>query len=149
MRAFSPALSPDRVTSAPAVQQRGALSELARATSPDGRTETDGTTSRRPAIETPVRTVPVATDRASRSSTSQPPPQRRPAESAPESATRLARAPFTVVGSGETMADVARRVYGRTDDVEALWRANRNIPNGPGSPLAPGTVLHIPAPPLR
>jgi hypothetical protein len=47
------------------------------------------------------------------------------------------------------MADVARRVYGSTDDMEALWRANRDIPKDPGSPLAPGSVVHTPAPPLR
>lgn len=62
---------------------------------------------------------------------------------------RLARAPFTVVGSGETIADVARRVYGAGGDAGALWRANRDVLKGPDSPVAPGTVLRTPAAPMR
>jgi nucleoid-associated protein YgaU len=79
---------------------------------------------------------------------SRPPTQER-AESAPNSIGRLARAPFTVVGSGETMADVARRVYGNADDLESLWRANRDVVSGSGAPLSPGMVLHTPAPRSR
>jgi nucleoid-associated protein YgaU len=58
---------------------------------------------------------------------------------------KLARAPFTIVGSGETITDVARRVYGTADDADMLWRANRDVVGEPGAPLAAGTVLRTPA----
>ena len=66
-----------------------------------------------------------------------------------ESEGKLARSPFTVVGAGETIADVARRVYGTPENAGALWRANRDVLQGLDSPVAPGTVLRTPAAPLR
>ncbi len=63
---------------------------------------------------------------------------------------RLARAPFTIVGAGETIADVARRIYGPgDDDVQWLRRANRDVLDGPGEALPPGTVLRTPARSMR
>ena len=62
---------------------------------------------------------------------------------------RLAHAPFTVVGSGESITDVARRVYGTADDASILWKANRDILTAPDAPIEPGTVLRTPAAPLR
>jgi hypothetical protein len=62
---------------------------------------------------------------------------------------RTNRTAFTVVGSNETIADVARRVYGNSEDAEALWRANRDVLPEPGSPLSPGMMLRTPAPALR
>ncbi len=58
---------------------------------------------------------------------------------------RLAHARFTIVGSGETITDVARRVYGSADGADMLWRANRDVVGAPGEPLSPGTVLRTPA----
>ena len=40
--------------------------------------------------------------------------------------------------------DVALRVYGTADDVDALWRANRDALPRPDSPLSPGTLLRTP-----
>lgn len=81
-------------------------------------------------------------------------PQRSPSSFAPGSGSR--RSPegrtspsFTVVARGETIADVARRIYGTTDDVSVLWRANRDILREPDARLVPGTVLHTPEAPLR
>jgi hypothetical protein len=141
--------SPDQVGSAPPVQRGGGRSKMAKANRPDVQTQADSTASRGRVIADPAPAVQVASNRAAHGGASPPPLQRLASQSAPESARRLARAPFTVVGSGETMADVARRVYGTADDVESLWRANRDIPREPGSALAPGTVLHTPAPPSR
>jgi hypothetical protein len=55
------------------------------------------------------------------------------------------RAAFTVVEPNETITDVALRVYGTTDDVEVLWRANRDTLPRRDSPLSPGTLLRTPA----
>jgi hypothetical protein len=76
-----------------------------------------------------------------------------PAEASAQAASasvRLARAPFTIVGEGETIADVARRVYGPgNDDVQWLRRANREVLGGPGEALSAGTVLRTPARSIR
>ncbi len=58
---------------------------------------------------------------------------------------RTPEAPFTMVEEGETLADVAARVYGSSDEVEALWRANRDLLKAVDQPLRPGAVLRTPA----
>ena len=55
-----------------------------------------------------------------------------------------ARGPFVRVREGETLADVARRVYGDGADAGALWRANRDVLDGPASPVRAGTRLRTP-----
>lgn len=130
------------------VRQAGARQPIGMLNSPDVPGEAGRIASRGRVNEAPVPAVRVTSARGSQRGTSRPSTQER-AESAPNSIGRLARAPFTVVGSGETMADVARRVYGNADDVESLWRANRDVVSGPGAPLSPGTVLHTPAPRSR
>ena len=50
----------------------------------------------------------------------------------------------TVVTAGESLADVAVRVYGSAEAAEALWRANRDLLAGRDAPLAPGTLLRTP-----
>jgi nucleoid-associated protein YgaU len=62
---------------------------------------------------------------------------------------KLAPAPFTIVGSGEALTDVARRIYGTADKAEWLWRANRDLVVEPGATVSPGTVLRTPARPGR
>ncbi len=51
---------------------------------------------------------------------------------------------FTVVESGESLADVAVRVYGSASGVESLWKANRDQLARPDTPLARGTLLRTP-----
>ena len=62
---------------------------------------------------------------------------RRPTPSGP-------RPPFTVVGPGETLIDVARRIYGSTDATQAIWKANRDQLERIDSTLARGTLLRTP-----
>jgi hypothetical protein len=54
------------------------------------------------------------------------------------------RSAFTLVREDETIADVALRIYGNTDEADALWRANRDAIPRKDSPLAPGTLLRTP-----
>ena len=46
---------------------------------------------------------------------------------------------------GETLEDVSIRVYGSSDQVETLWRANRDLLPHRNSPLNAGAVLRTPA----
>ena len=51
------------------------------------------------------------------------------------------RGPFTTVREGESLADVARRVYGRAGCVEVLWLANRDRLDRVDSPVTLGLDL--------
>jgi len=73
-------------------------------------------------------------------------PTRGPA-SAKKGRTDCAREPrsaFTVAKAGETIEDVARRIYGTIDESVALWRANRDTLPSRDSPLSPGMLLRTP-----
>jgi nucleoid-associated protein YgaU len=146
-RAISAGVSNIPVVSAAPVRQ-AATRQTAATLGPRELSRETGRGTSRGRVNEAAAAVRVASARASQAETPSAPAKGR-AESTPRSLGKLARAPFTVVGSGETMADVARRVYGHADDVESLWRANRDVAREPGSPLAPGTVLHTPAMPLR
>ncbi len=66
-------------------------------------------------------------------------PSRRPANPP------LVESPgFTHVAEGETLADVAMRLYGSQDAVPRLWMANRDIIPKRDAPLVAGTVLRAP-----
>ena len=54
------------------------------------------------------------------------------------------RSPFTEVGPGESLADVAARVYGTTASVPTIWKSNRDILAGQDAPLRAGMVLRTP-----
>ena len=54
------------------------------------------------------------------------------------------RGQFARTRLGETLADVARRVYGPGASVDALWRANRDILAAVDHPVEPGTLLRTP-----
>jgi hypothetical protein len=54
------------------------------------------------------------------------------------------RSAFTVVQRGETLRDVAVRVYGSADPLDSLWRANRDLLPRKDSPLIAGSVLRTP-----
>ncbi len=55
------------------------------------------------------------------------------------------RAAYTTVKDGEALEDVSARVYGSTDQVDIIWRANRDILPKRNTRLLPGTVLRTPA----
>jgi hypothetical protein len=66
-----------------------------------------------------------------------PPPNPKPNPPGP-------RPSFAIVGPGESLADVAARVYGSRDAAEALWKANRDQVERLDSPLPRGTLLRVP-----
>jgi hypothetical protein len=51
---------------------------------------------------------------------------------------------FTVAFEGETLRDVALRVYGSADEGEALWRLNRDLVGRRDAVLGAGTLLRTP-----
>ncbi|MGO9471686.1 MAG: hypothetical protein ACLQIB_15170 [Isosphaeraceae bacterium] len=51
---------------------------------------------------------------------------------------------FTVVKQGEAIGDVAVRIYGSSDALDALWRANRDLLPTKDTPLSQGTFLRTP-----
>jgi hypothetical protein len=51
---------------------------------------------------------------------------------------------FTLALEGETLRDVAIRVYGSADEAEALWRLNRDLVGKPDASLGAGTLLRTP-----
>lgn len=63
---------------------------------------------------------------------------------AAESAPRRPRGAFTHSREKESLVDVAIRVYGTADQVDLLWRANRDSLRTPDSPLDAGTLLRTP-----
>ncbi|MCA1684716.1 MAG: hypothetical protein LC745_01770, partial [Planctomycetia bacterium] len=54
------------------------------------------------------------------------------------------RGAFTRVRAGESLADVARRVYGADDALKTLWLANRDLLDRPDAPVTPGSILRTP-----
>ncbi len=64
------------------------------------------------------------------------------AESPPIS--RVPTTPLTAVHEGETLADVAERVYGSTRATHSLWQVNRDALDSDVQPLQAGMVLRTP-----
>jgi outer membrane biosynthesis protein TonB len=63
------------------------------------------------------------------------------------SRTRVVSAPwsaFTLVGDGESLDDVALRVYGTTEKSQWLWRANRDLIDRKDASLRAGMLLRTP-----
>jgi hypothetical protein len=54
------------------------------------------------------------------------------------------RSAFTAVKDGESLDDVAIRVYGTSDRADSLWRANRDLLPQRTSPIPAGAVLRTP-----
>jgi hypothetical protein len=96
-------------------------------------------------LEAPLPAIRVVSKREGPDRRSPPPSPPVSPAAARASGVKLARAPFTIAGAGETITDVARRVYGTAGDADMLWRANRDVVGDPGVPLSPGTVLRTPA----
>ena len=51
---------------------------------------------------------------------------------------------FATVSAGESLADVAQRVYGSADAVHKLWRANRDQLPDQATPPRTGMILRTP-----
>jgi hypothetical protein len=51
---------------------------------------------------------------------------------------------FTQALDGETLRDVARRVYGSSEEAESLWRLNRDLLRRKEGTLPAGTLLRTP-----
>jgi hypothetical protein len=51
---------------------------------------------------------------------------------------------FTEAYEGETLRDVASRVYGSPEEDEALWRLNRDLIGRRDDTLSAGTLLRTP-----
>lgn len=66
---------------------------------------------------------------------------RRPA---PVVVEREPRGAFTQARAGESLTDVANRVYGSADAAQTLWMANRDILDRADATLRPGTLLRTP-----
>ncbi len=72
-------------------------------------------------------------------------PEAKPASHAAGSAPGAGhRSAFTTVRDGETLEDVTLRVYGSSDQLDVLWRANRDLLPHRNSPLCAGAVLRTP-----
>ncbi len=54
------------------------------------------------------------------------------------------RSAFTQVAEGESLTDIALRVYGDSESVHSLWLANRDTLPNQDSPLRSGTLLRTP-----
>ena len=74
-------------------------------------------------------------------------PKEKPASHAvgPSPASTGHRSAFTTVKDGETLEDVTLRIYGSSDQLDLLWRANRDLLPRKDSPLSAGAVLRTPA----
>jgi hypothetical protein len=70
-----------------------------------------------------------------------PPVTKRASEPTPEFGPQQA---FTAVRQGESLRDVAIRVYGSVDELDSLWRANRDVLPRKDSALTAGSVLRTP-----
>lgn len=54
------------------------------------------------------------------------------------------RGAYTESRAGESLPDIALRVYGSAASAKSLWLANRDILDRPDAPLAAGTLLRTP-----
>lgn len=95
-------------------------------------------TPRTPAPEPAPTIAPVPV--AARPSSPIPTPPAPKAEARPGHAISA----FTEVAAGETLVDVATRVYGSAQMAHALWKANRDLIDQPTSNLARGMLLRTP-----
>lgn len=86
--------------------------------------------------------APVATGSAAPASRPQEKPPGHAAGTAPASIAH--RSAFTTVRDGETLEDVTMRIYGSSDQLDMLWRANRDLLPRRNSPLGAGAVLRTP-----
>ena len=86
----------------------------------------------------PVQTISV------RSPALHPTPPSHPVQSRQPLPSKLAQSTFTETQADERLVDVALRVYGTTEAVEKLWRANRDRLTSRDAPLIEGWLLRTP-----
>jgi hypothetical protein len=67
-----------------------------------------------------------------------------PATVDPPEPTATVHEAFTRANEGETLRDVAIRVYGSPDEADALWRLNRDLVRRRDETLNAGTLLRTP-----
>lgn len=87
----------------------------------------------RPATFAPVSRPPTV----SRATPSAPP-------RAPAASPRAPRSAFTQSVEGETLVDVAVRVYGSSESAQTLWMVNRDVIDDSQTVLVAGTLLRTP-----
>jgi hypothetical protein len=97
-----------------------------------------------PSPSTSIEFAPISPSKPPSPSTAAPKPLMSGGEVARTPRALPVRTPFTVVLSGETLADVATRVYGSSDSTRDLWKANRDQVARIDSVLARGMLLRTP-----
>ncbi|MGE3818388.1 MAG: hypothetical protein AB7I30_03060 [Isosphaeraceae bacterium] len=152
---------PDTVPTDPLVQGETADSPVeiveARPPVPEGEGEPAAVTPVEPPALSPIDAAPLPPwpDETNPTASSPSPPEAerltRPSPEPPRSSQvaadairREPRSAFTQVLAGESLADLAKRVYGSTDELEALWRANRDTLDHIESPIPEGAMLRTP-----
>jgi hypothetical protein len=116
-----------------------AITQDTKAPAPQGVSQPPVSKTSRP---TPLPAKEGATRTSAPGLAESPPVKKTPSEPAAESGPQQA---FTAVRQGESLRDVAIRVYGSADDLDSLWRANRDVLPRTDSPLTAGSVLRTPA----
>jgi hypothetical protein len=97
-----------------------------------------------PGPESAGPTIRTASQRASRADPDTVSPMAGAVPLTSTGSPRQPRRAVTAVAANETISDIARRVYGTTDAIDTLWRANRDTLPRRDSPLSPGTLLRTP-----
>ncbi len=99
-----------------------------------------------PAIPPPTPGVPLGEtpQAAAEKPVADGPRVARPESPRHDRSSRRLDSTFTRVADGETLADVARRVYGDSEAAGPLWKANRDQLDGPDGPLRAGMILRTP-----
>jgi len=99
-----------------------------------------------PAVPASQGPAPAAKKDAANSADPVRRPKEKPASRAasPSPASTGPRSAFTTVKDGETLEDVTIRIYGSSDQLDLLWRANRDLLPRKNSPLSAGAVLRTP-----
>jgi hypothetical protein len=102
-----------------------------------------------PAVSAPPsRTEPEPAVAVPPPATVEPAPVREPPKTTIPVAAESPHEPpsaFTTTREGESLGDVAVRVYGSAEKADTLWRANRDLLPHRDSPLIAGAVLRTPA----
>jgi hypothetical protein len=153
----------DRGTSSPKPSPPSIRREVSRPRGPESAAQTPTPT---PRLETKVVAAapakPILTPQAPPATPSRPSEERkstdpesrvvdlgnssrpRPRVPTPPKRATQPRGAFTVVEPGETLADVAERVYGSNRSAESHWKANRDQLATLESPLPKGALLRTP-----
>jgi len=100
-----------------------------------------------PDLPEPTAGIPLPTpERAVARSVAVPVPKarNRPASEVENVSRRRPTSAFTSIAPGETLVDIATRIYGTPTASDSLFRANRDVLNAPDDPLQVGGMLRTP-----